>query len=73
MSSQVDAVQHVGEHQLGAQIERNDVEIACRPVGIDREQRQLGGPHLTLEVGPWRVRTLSHGIWPLIQQLVQNL
>ena len=39
-AGEVDHLEHVREDQLGREVEGEDVEVARRAVGVDREQRQ---------------------------------
>ena len=43
---QVEALEHVGVHELGGEAEGDHVEVTGRVVGVDGEQRHAGGPHL---------------------------
>ena len=70
---QVDHLEHVGEDQLRRQVEGQQVELACGPVGVDREQRDLVAGEERIEIGPGRVRALGDGIAPLVQDLVEDL
>jgi hypothetical protein len=42
-------------------------------MGIDAEQRQLAGPHLGLEVTPWRIGALGDSVFSLVDDLIQDL
>ena len=70
---QVQAVEEVGVHQLRREVERHDVEITRRPVGVDREVRHPVAPQQLLEIGPGRVGPLGHCIVTLVEDLVQDL
>ena len=70
---EVDAVQDVRVDELGREVERDEVELDCGPVGVDREQRQPVAPHEGLEIEPGRVRPFGDRVVALVQDLVQDL
>ncbi len=72
-TGEVDAVQHVRVDELGRQVESDQVEVGRRPVRVDREERQIAGAQLRLEVDPWGVGPFRHRIGALVQDLVQDL
>ena len=72
-AGEIDAVQDVRVDELGREVEREDVEVAGRPVGVDREQRHPAGPQLALEVDPGRVGALGDGIVAFVEDLVEDL
>ena len=73
MPGQVDQVEDVRVDELGREVERQHVEIACRAVRVDGEQRQSVLTEQRLEVGPRGVGPLGHGVGPLVQDLIQDL
>ncbi len=70
---QVDQVEDVGVHQLGRQVEGQDVEGASRKVVLEREERHLGGTHGRLHVHPRGVRPLGDRVVTLVEDLVEDL
>jgi len=70
---QVEALEHVGVHQLGGEPEGDHVEGTGRVVGVDGEQRHARGPHLLVHVEPGRVGALGHRIVTFVQDLVEDL
>ena len=72
-AGEVEAVQDVRVHELGGEVEGDDVEVAGRAVGLDREQRHAVVAELSFQVDPRRVRPLGGGIVAFVQDLVEDL
>ncbi len=70
---EVDAVEDVRVHELGREVERDQVELTRRAVRVDREQRQLVTAQQRLEIEPRRVRALGDRVVALVQDLVEDL
>ncbi len=72
-TSQIDHVEHVGEHELARQVEGEDVEVGGGAVGIDAEQRNAGSPQLPIQIGPGGIRALGERIGAFVQDFVEDL
>src|SRR5581483_10343459 len=72
-AGQVDAVEDVRIDELSREVERQQVEVACRAMGVDREQRHPVGAHQRLEIHPGGVGALGDGIVPFVQNFVKDL
>ena len=46
-AGEVEALEHVRVHELGGEAEGEDVEVAGRVVGVDREQRHARGARIS--------------------------
>ena len=55
------------------QVERQDVEVGGRAVGVDREQRYARAAHLGRQVEPGRIRALGDRVVALVQDFVEDL
>ena len=72
-AGEVEALEHVGVHELGGEPEGHHVEAAGVVVGVDREQRHRGAPHLGRHVQPGRVGAFGERIVAFVEDLVQDL
>ena len=72
-AGEIDAVEDVRVHEFGRKVERDHIELGCRPVGIDREQGQSPCPHERFEVEPGCVGALGDHVGPLVEDLVEDL
>ena len=72
-AGKIDAVDEVRVGQLGREIEGDDVELASRFVGVDREQRQALTAQELFHVDPGGVGALGSGIGAFVDDLVEDL
>ena len=72
-AGQVDEVDDIGVHELGRQVEGQDVERPRREVTLDAEERDPLAPHGCLHVDPRCVRPLGQRVGPFVEDLVENL
>ena len=72
-AGEVEALEHVGVHELGGEAEGEHVEVGGRVVGVDREERHARGAHLRGHVEPRRVAAFGHRVVAFVQDLVEDL
>ena len=70
---EIDAVEHVRVDELGRQVERDQIEVGRRTMGVDGEQGDVAGAQLCFEVDPRRIGPFRHRIGALVQDLVEDL
>ena len=72
-TGQVDAVQQVRVHELGGEVEGEDVEGPGGAVRLEGEERQAPGSQHRLEVDPGGVGALGHRVGAFVEDLVEDL
>ena len=72
-AGKIDAVDEVRVGQLGREVEGDDVELAGRFVGVDREQRQPLTAQELFHVDPGGVGAVGSGIRAFVDDLVEDL